>query len=304
MSTASRLEPVNAALALLIGHDVWPSVLADAGFRLEGLEVPVRNAHGGTELDVVAIHSGMNLLLGLEAKSGGNIDEGQAKMLQSITARDVVRTGAVTLPSRVEPRLEIAYICLEERAQRIKLGLGKVGWDPPVLAVGPAQVRLAGGAFVYAGLQAAVAKPLEVPGPVPTYVRFDAESSATEFYDAVAAELVALASNKRQCISVPSLTEAVIPQYPYYHRGAQHRLRKRVLEAARMVADDADIFRVLPRTRTRPDDLVEIRRSPEQLELQGRTQSYQAIKRRVSRSEHSDPPPDNQPGRHRRGAGE
>lgn len=242
------------------------------------------------------MHGETNLLLGLEAKSGGNVDEGQAKMLQSLTVRDVVRTGAVTLPSHVEPRLEIVYICLEECAERIGLGLGKVGWDPPVLAVGAAHVRLAGGEFADASLQAAVAEPLEIPGPVPMYVRFDAESSATEFYDAVAAELVALASNKRQCISVPSLTEAVIPQYPYYHRGAQHRLRKRVLEAARMVADDdADTFRVLPRTRTRPDDLVEIRRSPEQLELQGRTQSYQAIKRRVSRSEHSDPPPDNQP---------
>ncbi|MGH8899539.1 MAG: hypothetical protein ACRDZ4_21565 [Egibacteraceae bacterium] len=259
MSTARRLEPVNAALALLIGHDVWPSVLADAGFRLEGLEVPVRNAHGGTELDVVAIHRQTNLLFGLEAKSGGNVDEGQAKMLQSITARDVVRTGAVTLPSRIEPRLEIAYICLEEHTQRIEFGLGKVGWDPPVLSVGTAQVRLVGGEFADAGLQAAVAKSLEVPGPAPTYVRFDAESTA-----------------------------------PY--RGAQHRLRKRVLEAARMVADDdAETFRVLPRTRTRPDELVEIRRSPEQLELQGRTQSYQAIKRRVNRSEPSGPLRGDQP---------
>ncbi|MGH8905838.1 MAG: hypothetical protein ACRD0K_04835 [Egibacteraceae bacterium] len=142
MNALQRLTPVNAVLALLTPHDIWPARLADLGFRKEGLEVPVRSSSTTTVLDVLAGQAATNLLLGFECKSGANVAEPQAQRLKIMSAKDVVRTGAVTLRSPSDVKLEIAYVCLAQYAERVTLGMKRCQWNPPVLAVGEKRDRL------------------------------------------------------------------------------------------------------------------------------------------------------------------
>ncbi|MGH8905839.1 MAG: hypothetical protein ACRD0K_04840 [Egibacteraceae bacterium] len=74
--------------------------------------------------------------------------------------------------------------------------------------------------------------PLAISGPPAAYVQFDLESTPEELFDVVAAELVATASSRRTGVGLAALASAVIAEYPYYHGGAQRRLRKTVLDQA------------------------------------------------------------------------
>lgn len=59
-----RLTPLNALLGLLISGDVNRAALADAGFKLVGLEVPVVGRQGTVTVDAVLLHEeSVHLLL-------------------------------------------------------------------------------------------------------------------------------------------------------------------------------------------------------------------------------------------------
>jgi len=68
-----RLQVVNAFISLCQPYDTWPSTLHDAGYRLAGLEIPVRNERGGVTIDAVAAHQARDALLAAECKSGSNV---------------------------------------------------------------------------------------------------------------------------------------------------------------------------------------------------------------------------------------
>ncbi|MGH8909241.1 MAG: hypothetical protein ACRD0K_22795 [Egibacteraceae bacterium] len=137
MASPKRFVPVNAVLALLREHDEWPPVLARAGFRLAGLEIPTTTPLGSTTLDMVCHRPADDYLLVAECKSGGNVDVEQARKLSRLDASGVSRTASVTLASGVRPRLEVLYVCLDEHAERIERALIGSKLVFPMLAIGP-----------------------------------------------------------------------------------------------------------------------------------------------------------------------
>jgi len=66
----ARLRPVNALLGLMTPGDLAPPVLADAGFRVAGLEIPVGLESDRLVTDVLLVHDLTGHLLACKAKSG------------------------------------------------------------------------------------------------------------------------------------------------------------------------------------------------------------------------------------------
>ncbi len=291
---ALRLLPVNALIALLRPNDLWPPLLWDRGLRLVGLEIPMTTDAGVTVLDVVALHEPTNLLLVAECKSGANVDQDQATKLSRLDPAGVVRAASVTLVSDLPPVIETAYVCLHQHASRIQRGLDGASIAAPILAVAPARIEHRGEPFVNPPLTD-WPNEVDLPGPPPRIVRFDAESTSEELVASVLSELVAAQSHQRPIMTVRALTEAIIPEYALYGRREQTVLGSRVDAAARHVAQQQpENFRYRPRTQGQGEAAVEILRSPEDRDPRGRTQAYQAIARRSPRHRRPKPPPEGQ----------
>jgi hypothetical protein len=106
-------------------------MLAEAGFRLAALEVPVRTGLGTVTLDGVADAHETNDLLVVECKSGANIEVDQARKLGELDAVSVVQSASITLSQPTRPRVEVLYLCLAEHVDRIVFGLKQSGWQGP-----------------------------------------------------------------------------------------------------------------------------------------------------------------------------
>lgn len=137
-----RLLPINALLSLLLLNDVTPPVLADAGFRLAGLEIPAVGAGGAVTIDCLLFHADTNHLVLVEAKSGPNIEVEQAVKYGQLPAPAVVQSAYVTLTVRTQPTVETVYLCLAEHLERVRLGLANAGLTYPIVAVSDSRVAL------------------------------------------------------------------------------------------------------------------------------------------------------------------
>lgn len=60
----SRLIPINAVISLATSDGINPAVLADHGYRVAGLEVPVKTPIGSVVIDVVVANGGHRPHLG------------------------------------------------------------------------------------------------------------------------------------------------------------------------------------------------------------------------------------------------
>lgn len=274
----ARLLPVNAILGLLTAGDVNSPTLSDHGFVLAGLEVPIVGPDGRVDADLVIFHPASSHLVLFEAKSGANIEEGQAARYAALDARAVVQATGVSVLRRDQLTFEVAYVCLAENADRIRQGLASAGTTGAVIVVGEDRISLER-TDAATPLDAAWGDgPIRLSGPVVRLLPFDADSSASEFDAAVRAQLVAELSHSRPDVTVRLLTERVVPHYPIFAAGTQRRLVGKVRESARSIVEaDPGTYGYLPSTGTRQEDVVELRATPETRDPRGRTQAYQAM---------------------------
>ena len=262
--------------------DSYPAPLAALGFRLAGIEVPVTGAGGTVVVDVVAFNPSTNNLLAMEAKSGANIEERQAKAYAAISADALVEAASITLGAAGSRTVQSIVVCLAEHKDRILLGLAAAEVDPPVLALEDAQLEHLGAPFDDPVLEAAFVEPLEANGPPPRIIPVDADSPSDAFDDLVMPSLVASMAQRRPEVTVPRLAEDALPHLPLYGKKERGRLEAKVDDAARrIVSRDPGSFEYLPRTGNRDRAIVRILRNPEEAALQGRTQGYQGIARRA-----------------------
>jgi len=84
-----RLVPVNALIALCTPGDVYPSPLADTGYHLGGIEIPVAVGGSKVVIDAVVFRPDRNIVLACEAKSGAKVDEDQARRYGQLHSDDV-----------------------------------------------------------------------------------------------------------------------------------------------------------------------------------------------------------------------
>lgn len=272
-----RLLPVNAVLDLALADGLNPSPLANAGWQVTGLEVPVVTEAGTVVCDIVLFNDVTGHLLAVEVKSGANIEPDQARKLVVIDPANLILAGGITVPRPVPLRCEPLFVCLGENAERIRQGIAAAGLNVPVLAVGDREARLTEPGAGSSALVTALSEPVRWAYPIASIIRFDHQSPDDAFDEPVRAELVAEMARGRAAVTVRTLAELVTSHFAVYGRRAQGQLVSKVREASRRAAAaDPDRLRFLPQTGTTEARIL-IVRSPEEFDRRGRTQGYQAV---------------------------
>ena len=273
----ARLVPINAVLDLALADGLNPAPLAAAGWRVACLEVPVLTELGTVVCDVVLFNADIGHLLIVEAKSGANIEEAQARRLTAIDPQALIIAGGITIPQAVELRSEALFACLTRHVTRITKGISAAGLTAPVLAVDTNRAQLADPALASTDLARALSGTTAWTHPIARIIPFDHESPEHLFDRPVRAELVAQMARYRPSVTMRALTEQVISHFPLYGRRAQGQLVRKVTEAARQaVQEEPERLRFEPGTGTTEPRVV-VLRSPEEFDRRGRTQGYQAV---------------------------
>ncbi|MEV1109747.1 hypothetical protein AB0I95_13970 [Micromonospora sp. NPDC049751] len=259
----ARLRPVNALLGLVMAGDINPPTLAQAGFRVVGLEVPAVGPAGKVVIDVLLFHEATNHLVQCEAKSGANIEESQARAYAAMPAANAVQAAYVSLRHRATPTIETLYLCLEEHAERIRLGLKTVGIPFPVFGVSDRRIALHDGEYASERLHDPLADGVTLNAPPPRVIAFDPESPPEEVERHVRAAMVAELAKRTAHISWTGLTERVAPHYGLYGHAAQNKLKSVVKAAvATIVEASPDRFSFDPPLRLPPRRLDQISANP------------------------------------------
>lgn len=273
----SRLVPVNAVLDLAIADGLNPAPLANAGWAVAALEVPVKVGGETVVCDVVLFNPQAGHLLAVEAKSGANLEPEQGRRLTALTPQLLVLAGGITVPKPVPLHCEVLYACLADNADRICLGADEAGLRVPVLAVSGSDARLLRPQMAGPLLSAALSKPATWTHPIARIVPFDHESPPEAFDQPVRAELIAAMAQQRPSVTIRALTEQAVRHFPIYGRAAQGRLLRAVRDAARRAAEaEPERFRY-ERSTGATEERVAVLRSPETFDRRGRTQGYQAV---------------------------
>jgi hypothetical protein len=273
----SRLVPVNAILDLALADGLNPAPLADAGWAVAALEVPVRISGETVVCDVVLFNPQAGHLLAVEAKSGANLEPEQGRRLAALTPELLVIAGGITVPKPVPLRCEVLYSCLADKADRICLGADEAELRVPVLAVSGSQATLLRSQMASPLLSAALSAPALWTHSIARIVPFDHESPAEAFDQPVRAELIAAMAQRRPSVTIRALTEQAVRHFPIYGRAAQNRLQRAARDAARRAAEaEPERFRY-ERSTGVTEERVTVLRSPETFDRRGRTQGYQAV---------------------------
>jgi hypothetical protein len=275
-----RLWPLNALVGLVTPGDVNPAALADVGFRLAGLEVPVLGADGAVKVDAILFQDASVHLVLAETKSGANVEPDQARRYAALDASAVVQAGHVTLPRRVAPTAEVLYMCLGEHVSRIRQGLQAAGVTFPVMAVHDNKITLEAVDGISDQMRSAFSQgPVALLGPPIRIITFDHDSPVEVLEPFVKAELVVALTHRVPYVTISGLTERTTPYFGLYGRAARNRLTRQVDEAARRIAKaDSGTFAYEAGTANR-EAMVRVLRTPEDNDTRGRTQAYQALAR-------------------------
>jgi len=275
----ARLRPVNALLGLMTPGDLTPPVLADAGFRVAGLEIPVGLESDRLVIDVLLVHDLTGHLLACEAKSGANVGEAQARKYAALDAHQVVLAGSVDLPRRTAPTVEPLFACLAPNSARIRLGLERIGVHAAVLAASPHQITLDNPNYAGDLLANALRKPVHLVAGVPRIIPYDQDSALDVIRPAVRSVLVAHLSRRTPQASSATIAEETAPMLPAYGKAARNTFRRKVEDALRQIATaEPEMFEYQVRTGNH-DPRVRFLRTPEDNDPRGRTQGYQALAR-------------------------
>lgn len=275
-----RLRPINGLLGLTAVSDINAPALRDAGFRVAGLEVPVTTPLGKVVVDLVLYHEETALIVACEAKSGRNVEHDQAQKYARLDARTVVLASRVTLTRRITPRVAVLYACLDEHVATVRIGLEAAGIGCAIFGVGERVISVDRRDPQPEALDAVlVTGDIALVAPPPRIIEFDQDSPVEAIMPAIKAQLVAELSHRREQVTVPMLVEQAAPHFALYAANARKTLIKKAEQAAQQIAAaESSTFEYVPR---QPNDhgAVRLLRTPEDNDLRGRTQAYQALAR-------------------------
>jgi hypothetical protein len=273
-----RLIPINAMIDLATPDGINPAVLANHGYRVAGLEVPIATAAGNVVVDVVIANGDTGHILAIESKCGGNIEEPQCSRYAAMDATTVVRQSRIDLLQRVTPSLDVVYACLGDYTDRVRLGLTLAGATFPILAVHDRKITLE---VIVPGeqLQKIFIAPVPLVAPPSRLVPFDVDSAGCIIEPYVRQALVAALTRSIPEITLAALTEQAIRHFALFGRPAQSTLKRKVSDAARLIAErDPLIFKFHAPSPNR-EGWVSLLKTPESNDPRGRTQAYQALSR-------------------------
>jgi hypothetical protein len=274
-----RLIPINALIALTTGEGGWPTTLADAGYRLHGIEALIFPANKRrVVVDAMVAHDATTSVVLAGCKGGQNLREPQMASYMEVTGSHVARQ--VGLPFR-DPSVEVMVAGLEDHRQRIRIAMDALEIDVPLLLVGGTKVRLEGDLL---GLSAFS---VSVPGRPPRIIPIDAQSSDEDLVRYLLPGLMAAAARPgTKTVGVDTLLEKVIPWWALYQpAGGRQPLCKRATDALRAAITEnfPDDFAVEDR-KQQDCGIIRILRSPAEYRPRGVTQGWQRLQRQAERA--------------------
>ncbi|MEV0830930.1 MULTISPECIES: hypothetical protein [Streptosporangiaceae] len=274
----NRLIPINAVIALATTDGINPAVFADHGYRVAGLEIPVRTPVGSVVIDIVIANGSTGHLLAIESKCGGNVEEAQCVKYAALDATTLVRNAHIDLQRRATPTVNVVYACLGQYVDRVRLGLDRAGVTFPILAIHDRKVVMEGD-IPNGPLQKIFNSSVALNAPPLRLIPFDAESSVEIIEPYVQTALVAALNRSLSDVSLATLTEQSIRHFPWFGKQAQTSLKKKVGEAARRIANRNPLIFEYHGPPPNRDGWITLLRTPETNHPSGRTQAYQALSR-------------------------
>lgn len=294
-----RLIPLNATLALLRGDGGWPTPLRDQGLRCERLELPVTTSRSLVVIDVLAHNEPCTVVVPIEAKSGANVERDQAEKYLAMAPGDVHRVTTMPGYSRgtvIQPLV----VCLAEHEARIRKGLSDAESVAGTVAKGSDLGTFA--ILVVSEDKARLDPPqgcpldafdVEIPGPPPRIVPFDAESPDDVIQDPLLTAIVSAMSAGKDRVSVADLLASVIPYWSVYGRGVRNTLSKRASQVLTSASERElrEFFTVVKGGGEHDSDIVRITKNPVEYKPQGQTQGWQGLRRAAHRYLRKSPAP-------------
>lgn len=282
-----RLIPYNAVLAMLDAHEHdLPTPLADAGYEVVRVAPKVSTEIGDQEVDILAATRDRASLLAIECKSSANIKTDQARRYAALKWDDAIRDAEIDLPAdTTNGEIHVLFAVTSEAAEaaRERLEINDVDDEFPVLSIGASEVKVLGHPT---DPRIAEIEPAPVDLPWPRRLPLDEHSDSEEYVDHVAAEVVSVtrdaAGTEPGGITVPfeDLYRAAIPAYDVLADQLAKTVRTKVVAAGKMICQHAPKHFMLTTTQDDPPKQgIAILRTPENLELQGRTQGWQQVLR-------------------------
>ncbi|MGC5042415.1 hypothetical protein ACLQ16_03760 [Streptomyces albidoflavus] len=295
-SLEERLVPVNALLGLCTPNDINPAVLANAGFRVVGLEITVACPSGGkVTIDVVLFNESESHLVFCECKAGNNIENEQAARYGTIDPKSVVTAAAITLGNKSPLTSDVLYVCLADKSERIIQGLGEISAEYPLLAVSDSEITLRRPGMASKILRNAFPSgEVKLPAPPARIIDFDHDSPVQMFVDKARPYLIRAAARRVDEVSVPRIAEDLCVHYRRYQLAVRLQIAKRFQSALRQLSvEDPDTYRYEQSPGGGPEGVVRLLRTPEDFDHRGRTAAYQSLAR-VSRRRRGRPVDPNQ----------
>jgi hypothetical protein len=230
-----RLRPLNAVLALLRADGAWFHNLADQGFRLHSIELPVQSSGGLVRADAAIYRETPDLILLCEGKSGRNIEEKQARGYDAADYKALRR--AASMPgifgSREVP-VGTMYVALEDHRADLEAALSALNISAPVLTIAKGFVRLDDCALP-PGLQAFRENDPRKSWP-PARVKVDHQSPLHEIMELLAQRIVAAQARRAQILDLEDVGARIYPAWAVLSSAGRRDLTRRLVEAGDRLA--------------------------------------------------------------------
>lgn len=226
-------------------------------------------------VDVLAVRDIPPSILAVEAKSGKDIDDRQAKAYRAMQTDDVRRQSSDVPNGAVRS----VYACFEASVADIRGRLEDIVVPASVLSIGTVRAAM----FPAPGAEELAFDVSVPPGFPPRYIPVDEMSDDHEFRELLLPAIIGFAAKNRERVSVQSICEEAFPLWTHLGKKALSRMQDR---ATRVLNDLGKVefrefFELESRGRDLADAVIRIKRTPAQFAAQGETQGWQGLSRRA-----------------------
>lgn len=274
-----RLRPLNGLLALLRPDGAWFHNLADQGFRLHSIELPVQGSGGLVRADAVIYRQDPDLIVLCECKSGRNLDEEQARRYAAATYTALRRGAALPSVFRGQVAVNTMYVVLDDYRAEIEVCLQTWGIDAPVLSIGSGFVRLDGD--MPDGLASFVERDPSKRWP-PARIRVDHQSPINEIMELLAQRIASAQARRQQVLDLQEVAKAIYPAWDVLSPTGRRDLTRRLVEAGEAFAKGALRGAIFVERGNEVAPRITILRTPADADPRGMPQAWQGQARRLA----------------------
>lgn len=265
-------------LALLRKDGAWFHNLADQGFRLHSIELPVQSPEGLVRADAVIYRQDPDLIVLCECKSGRNLEKKQARRYEAANYQALRRAASMPAVFAGEAPVATMYVVLDEAREAIEATLQVWEIEAPVLSIGRGFVRLDGA--IPDGLEAFVENDPRRRWP-PARIRVDHQSPINEILELLAQRIASAQARHQDVLDLQDVAARIYPAWPVLSPTGRRELIRRLVEAGDRLSKSALRGSIRVERGNEVAPRIVILRSPANADPRGMPQAWQAEARHV-----------------------